>query len=70
MIAGSVKAPARYNPLRDIDAGLQRAQIVLRAMQDAGFIDDASRAMAQATRPRIVVQGIGARRARAISPTG
>jgi penicillin-binding protein 1A len=54
MIAGSVKAPARYNPLSDIDAGLQRGQIVLRAMQDAGFIDDASRAMAQATRPRIV----------------
>jgi penicillin-binding protein 1A len=54
MIAGSVKAPARYNPLSDIDAGLQRAQLVLRAMQDAGFIDDASRAMAQATRPRIV----------------
>jgi penicillin-binding protein 1A len=54
MIAGSVKAPARYNPLSDIDAGLQRAQIVLRAMQDTGFIDDASRAMAQATRPRIV----------------
>ncbi len=54
MIAGSVKAPARYNPLSDTDAGLQRAQVVLRAMQDAGFIDDASRAMAQATRPRIV----------------
>ena len=54
MIAGSVKAPARYNPLSDIDAGLQRGQVVLRAMQDAGFIDDASRAMAQATRPRIV----------------
>jgi penicillin-binding protein 1A len=54
MIAGSVKAPARYNPLSDIDAGLQRAQLVLRAMQDAGFIDDATRAMAQATRPRIV----------------
>src|SRR5476651_38540 len=54
MIAGSVKAPARYNPLSDIDAGLQRAQVVLRAMQDAGFIDDSSRAMAQATRPRIV----------------
>ena len=28
--------------------------IVLRAMQDAGFIDDATRALAQATRPRIV----------------
>src|ERR1700742_465289 len=40
MIAGSVKAPARYNPLSDSDAGLQRAQLVLRAMQEAGFIDE------------------------------
>jgi penicillin-binding protein 1A len=55
MIAGSVKAPARYNPLSDIDAGLARAQLVLRAMQEAGFIDDATRALAQATRPRIVL---------------
>ena len=28
--------------------------VVLQAMQDAGFIDDATRAQAQATRPRIV----------------
>ena len=54
MIAGSVKAPARYNPLSDSDAGLQRARIVLRAMADAGFIDQDTRAMAAATRPRIV----------------
>jgi penicillin-binding protein 1A len=54
MIAGSVKAPARYNPLSDIDAGLQRAKLVLGAMQDAGFIDANTRAMAEATRPRIV----------------
>jgi penicillin-binding protein 1A len=53
MLAGSVKAPARYNPLADTDASLARAQIVLRAMQDAGFIDNATRAAAQATRPRI-----------------
>jgi penicillin-binding protein 1A len=54
MIAGSVKAPARYNPLSDTDAGLQRAQLVLKAMQEAGFIDENTRAMAAATRPRIV----------------
>ena len=53
MLAGSVKAPAKYNPLSDSDASLARGQIVLRAMQDAGFIDDATRAAAQATRPRI-----------------
>jgi len=54
IIAGSVKAPARYNPLSDSDAGLNRAQLVLRAMREAGFIDESTRAMAEATRPRIV----------------
>src|SRR5271167_4891448 len=53
MLAGSVKAPARYNPLADTDASLARAQIVLRAMEDAGFLNDHDRALAQATRPRI-----------------
>jgi penicillin-binding protein 1A len=54
MLAGSVKAPARYNPLADTDASLARAQVVLRAMEDTGFIDDNTRVQAQATRPRIV----------------
>ncbi|HEX4637067.1 MAG TPA: PBP1A family penicillin-binding protein [Rhizomicrobium sp.] len=54
VIAGSVKAPARYNPLSDTDAGLARAQLVLRAMQSAGFIDENTRALAEATRPRII----------------
>ncbi|MDE2182275.1 MAG: PBP1A family penicillin-binding protein [Alphaproteobacteria bacterium] len=54
MLAGSVKAPARYNPLADPDASMARAQLVLRAMEDAGFISDATRAEAEATRPRVV----------------
>ncbi|HEY0107508.1 MAG TPA: PBP1A family penicillin-binding protein, partial [Rhizomicrobium sp.] len=54
MLAGSVKAPAKYNPLADTDASMQRAAIVLQAMQDSGFIDGRTRADAQATRPRIV----------------
>ena len=54
IIAGSVKAPARYNPLSDSDAGQARAQLVLQAMQNAGFIDANTRSMAQATRPRII----------------
>ncbi len=54
MLAGSVKAPARYNAMADADASLARARIVLRAMQEAGFLDDSTRAQAQATRPRIV----------------
>jgi penicillin-binding protein 1A len=54
MLAGSVKAPARFNPLADPDAAEARAQVVLRAMEDAGLIGDAQRREAQATRPRIV----------------
>src|SRR5215469_3874843 len=54
MIAGSVKAPARYNPLSDMDAGLERAKVVLAAMRDAGFIDANTFNLAQSTRPRVV----------------
>jgi penicillin-binding protein 1A len=54
MLAGSVKAPARYNPLADADASMKRGKVVLRAMEDAGFITDGQRAAAQATRPRVV----------------
>src|SRR6185312_4052972 len=54
MLAGSVKAPAKYNPLADPDASIARATVVLRAMQDCGFINEAQRADAATTRPRIV----------------
>jgi penicillin-binding protein 1A len=54
MLAGSVKAPARYNPLADADASAARGAVVLRAMEDAGFIGDRARADAQTTRVRIV----------------
>ena len=53
MLAGSVKAPARFNPLTDPDASEARAQLVLRAMEDARFLSDAERIRAQATRPRV-----------------
>jgi penicillin-binding protein 1A len=54
MLAGSVKAPARYNAIADTDASLARAHLVLRAMEDTGFIDDNTRTQAQATRPSIM----------------
>jgi penicillin-binding protein 1A len=54
MLAGSVKAPARLNPLTDADASEDRAQLVLRAMMDAGFISAQQCALAQTTRPRVV----------------
>src|SRR5215469_4773959 len=55
MLAGSVKAPARYNPLADADASLARAGVVLGDMQELGFINAAARMQAQATRPRIIL---------------
>jgi penicillin-binding protein 1A len=54
MLAGSVKAPARFNPLADPDASHARAQVVLRAMQESGFISPAARLDAESTRVRIV----------------
>ena len=54
MLAGSVKAPARYNPLFDPDASHARASVVLATMQESGFIDDATRRDAETTRARIV----------------
>ena len=54
MLAGSVKAPARFNPLADSDASEERARVVLRAMYDAGFITSRVCADAQTTRPRIL----------------
>ena len=54
MLAGSVKAPARYNPLNDPDASMGRADIVLAAMADCGFITAHQQELAEATRPRVV----------------
>ncbi len=54
ILAGSVKAPARYNPLADPDAAHDRAHVVLDAMRDAGLIDDATWRDAVSTRVRVV----------------
>lgn len=57
ILAGSVKAPARYNPLADRDAAEARAATVLRAMEDAGFISDQTRRLADAAPPRVMRKG-------------
>ena len=54
MLAGSVKAPGKYNPLTDPDASFSRAEVVLRAMQDLGVIDERTRLAAEATRPHVM----------------
>ncbi len=40
ILAGLLKAPSRYSPDRDPEAARQRADVVLAAMVDAGFITD------------------------------
>ncbi|MDB5395137.1 MAG: penicillin-binding protein family [Rhodospirillales bacterium] len=40
IIAGLLKAPSRYSPATDMDAALARAELVLRAMHNEGYISD------------------------------
>jgi penicillin-binding protein 1A len=54
MLAGSVRAPARLNPLADPEASHERATTVLAAMHDTGFIDARTLTVADATHPRIM----------------
>jgi penicillin-binding protein 1A len=53
MLAGSVKAPSRYNPEASPDAAKGRAALVLAAMEEAKFISHATRLAAAATQPKI-----------------
>jgi penicillin-binding protein 1A len=48
MLAGMVKAPARYNPLVDPQAAEDRARLVLDNMVSAGFMSAADAAQAKA----------------------
>src|SRR5262245_44144443 len=49
ILAGSVKAPSRYNPDASVEAAMERAGLVLAAMAEQGFIGDAQRQKASAT---------------------
>ena len=57
VIAGLLKAPTRYSPLRDADAAVARAHVVLGAMVDAGFLDTATAARAKAEKLRVAGAG-------------
>ena len=61
-LAGMLKAPSHYSPIVSPEASANRAQVVLTAMHDAGYIDDreASLAMSADVRPvRDVAGGSG-----------
>jgi penicillin-binding protein 1A len=50
MLAGMLRAPNRYNPLRNLDGAQERERVVLRAMVDAGYLtEDQRRAVRLAT---------------------
>jgi len=57
ILAGSVKAPAKYNPIADRAAAQARAATVLKAMREAGFISEKQRRIAAATPPSIARPG-------------
>jgi penicillin-binding protein 1A len=40
IIAGLLKAPSKYSPATDMKAALDRAQLVIQAMHDEGYITD------------------------------
>ena len=51
ILAGLLKAPTRYSPIKRRDRAIERAEVVLAAMQDGGFITEADMAAANAARP-------------------
>ncbi len=62
VLAGLLKAPSRYSPVRDEDAARTRGLRVLRAMVDAGFLNEAEAGAARRTPLRLREEtGAGAR---------
>ena len=51
LLAGLLKAPSRLSPARDPEAAEARAQVVLGAMREAGFISDSESATAMTAPP-------------------
>ena len=62
VLAGLLKAPSRYSPVRDADAAKERGLRVLRAMVDAGKLTEAEAKAARRTPLRLRAEtGTGAR---------
>ena len=59
LLAGLVKSPSKLAPTRNFDAAERRAQIVLAAMSDAGYVNDAAAKTAMTTAPKIVKPSAG-----------
>jgi penicillin-binding protein 1A len=59
LLAGLVKSPSRLAPTKNYDAAEKRAQLVLAAMADGGFIDPGAAKVAMAHPPRIAPPNAG-----------
>ena len=53
ILAGSVKAPSRYNAANDMEGAMARAAVVLSAMERSGYLDEQDVEAALAKRPKI-----------------
>ena len=54
ILAGLLKAPSRFAPTNNAEAAEQRAEVVLGAMVEAGFITPAERSRADEARPLVM----------------
>jgi len=59
LLAGLVKSPSKLAPTRNFDGAERRAQIVLAAMSDAGYVGADAAKNAVASAPKIVKQSAG-----------
>jgi len=59
LLAGLVKSPSKLAPTRNFDGAERRAQIVLAAMSDAGYVKEDAVKTAMAVAPKIVQQSVG-----------
>jgi penicillin-binding protein 1A len=53
ILAGLLKAPTKYSPANGIELAQDRASLVLQAMVDVGYVDEATRSDALHTRPKL-----------------
>ena len=59
LLAGLVKSPSKLAPTRNFDGAERRAQIVLAAMSDAGYVSENAVKTALAVAPKIVKPSAG-----------
>jgi penicillin-binding protein 1A len=59
LLAGLVKSPTRLAPTRNFDGAERRAQLVLAAMAEAGFVTDDAAKVAMMAPPKVVKQTAG-----------